>query len=104
MYYTIKDTWGSGKSMYGIKNRLSEEHQHFKDVDALGIFVDNHDNARFLNQFKDQTMFMGALTFALTGPGIPFYYYGSEQAYAGGNDPQNRESLWQDMNTNFDIY
>ena len=25
MYYTIKDVWGSGKSMYNIKNRLSEE-------------------------------------------------------------------------------
>jgi len=40
----------------------------------------------------------------LTGRGIPFYYYGSEQNYAGGNDPNNRESLWQDMNTNSDIY
>jgi alpha-amylase len=32
-------------------------------------------------------MFKNALLFALTGRGIPFYYYGSEQAYAGGNDP-----------------
>ena len=49
-------------------------------------------------------MFSNALTFALTSRGIPFFYYGSEQAYGGGNDPQNRESLWQDMNTNSDIY
>jgi len=104
MYFTIKDVWGSGKSMYGIKNRFAEESSKFKDLDALGLFVDNHDNARFLNQFQDTTMFKGALTFALTGRGIPFYYYGSEQAYAGGNDPNNRESLWQDMNTDSDIY
>jgi alpha-amylase len=39
-------------------------------------------------------MSKNALVFALTATGIPFYYYGSEQAYAGGNDPQNRESLW----------
>lgn len=49
-------------------------------------------------------MFKNALLFGLTARGIPFYYYGSEQAYRGGNDPQNRESLWQDMNTNSDIY
>jgi alpha-amylase len=49
-------------------------------------------------------MFKNALIFAMTSRGIPFYYYGSEQAYGGGNDPQNRESLWQDMNTNSDIY
>jgi alpha-amylase len=27
-------------------------------------------------------------------------YYGSEQMYAGGNDPNNREPLWTDMNPN----
>jgi alpha-amylase len=94
MYYTIKDVFGSGQSMYGIKNRYEEEGSHFSDIDALGIFVDNHDNARFLNQYTDQQMSKNALVFALTATGIPFYYYGSEQAYAGGNDPQNRESLW----------
>lgn len=87
MYFTIKDVFGSGQSMYNIKNRFAEESSKFKDIDALGIFVDNHDNARFLNQHNDQTMFKNALLFALTGRGIPFYYYGSEQAYAGGNDP-----------------
>ena len=94
MYYTILDVWGNGQSMHGIPNRIDQESMHFQDMDALGLFVDNHDNPRFLNQHGDQTMFKGALTFALTGQGIPFYYYGSEQAYAGGKDPGNRESLW----------
>lgn len=87
MYYTIKDVFGSGQSMYNIRNRFNDEQNHFKDLDATGIFVDNHDNARFLNQFRNQTAFKAALTFALTARGIPFYYYGSEQAYSGGNDP-----------------
>lgn len=104
MYYSIKDVFGSKQSMYGLKNRYQEEEQHFSDIDALGLFVDNHDNARFLHQFQEQTMFMNALIFSLTARGIPFYYYGSEQAYAGGNDPNNRESLWQDMNRDFDLY
>lgn len=94
MYYTIKDVFGSSKSMYNIKTRWSQEEGHFSDIDALGIFVDNHDNERFLHDFSDQRMFKNALVFALTARGIPFYYYGSEQAYGGGKDPQNRESLW----------
>ena len=31
-------------------------------------------------------------------------YYGTEQYYGGGNDPANRESLWNDMNTQSDLY
>jgi len=42
--------------------------------------------------------------FALTGRGIPFFYYGDEQYFSGGNDPANRESLWDDMNTGSDMY
>jgi len=49
MYYTIRDIWMSGNSMYGIRNRYSEEESYFSDIDALGVFVDNHDNARFLH-------------------------------------------------------
>ena len=90
--------------MYNIRSRWSDVGGNFKDVSALGIFVDNHDNARFLNSYNNKAGFKSALTFALTATGIPFYYYGSEQAYAGGNDPQNRESLWQDINTGSDIY
>ena len=50
-------------------------------------------------------MFRSALIFSLTVRGIPFFYYGSEQAFAGGRDPRNRESLWQDMgNRDSEIY
>jgi alpha-amylase len=49
MYFTIKDIWANGQSMYNIRSRYNEEKSLFKDLDALGVFVDNHDNARFLN-------------------------------------------------------
>lgn len=105
MYYTIGDVFGSGKSMYNIRNRYDTEDQEFKDVDLLGVFVDNHDNARFLNKYSNQNVGLrSAVTFALTSRGIPFTYYGTEQYFAGGNDPNNRESLWQDYNTNSDLY
>lgn len=53
MYYSIKDVFMYGKSMRTIPNRYQTNSQHFKDLDALGLFVDNHDNARFLNQRND---------------------------------------------------
>ena len=34
--------------MYNIRTQYNAEATTFKDVDALGVFVDNHDNPRFL--------------------------------------------------------
>lgn len=105
MYYTIQDVFGSGKTMAGIKTRYDAEASKFKDLDALGVFVDNHDNARFLHNFSGKkAQLRNATVFSLTTRGIPFVYYGTEQYYGGGNDPANRESLWQSMNTSSDLY
>lgn len=91
--------------MGNIKQRYDAESSHFKDLSLLGLFVDNHDNARFLhNHSGKKAQLRNATVFSLTGLGIPFVYYGTEQYYGGGNDPQNRESLWQDMNTSSDLY
>jgi alpha-amylase len=49
MYYSIRDVFMYGKTMRTIADRWALNNKYFKDVDALGIFVDNHDNARFLN-------------------------------------------------------
>lgn len=79
MYYTISDVFGSGKSMSKIKDRYDAEGYHFKDIDALGLFVDNHDNARFLHNHSGKNNQLRAATvFSLTGRGIPFVYYGTE--------------------------
>ncbi len=67
-----------------LRDRWNEEFPVFKDLDALGIFVDNHDNARFLNGNGDHTVFKAALAYSLTARGIPFFYYGDEQGFAGG--------------------
>lgn len=74
------------------------------DLGLLGNFVDNHDNARFLHQNGDHIALKSALAFTLTSIGIPIVYYGDEQAYGGGNDPQNREPLWTNMDPNNEIY
>jgi len=91
--------------MSSIQSRYDAEGSHFNDIDALGLFVDNHDNARFLHNHPGKNaQLRSATVFSLTGRGIPFVYYGTEQYYSGGNDPANRESLWQAMNTNSDLY
>ena len=36
--------------------------------------------------------------------GIPVIYYGSEQAFSGGGDPENRESLWPNYDEESDMY
>lgn len=104
MYFTIKDVFGQGKSMKEISGRWDSNLRSFTDVDALGLFVDNHDNPRFLNQQRDWRLFKSALLFSLTARGIPFFYYGSEQGFSGGNDPANRETLWTSFNRNHEIY
>lgn len=74
--------------MYNIRDRYAEENTKFNDVDALGLFVDNHDNARFLSKFQGKDWsFKNAVLFSLTARGIPYFYYGGEQLFRGGADP-----------------
>ena len=88
MFFTTRDVFGSAKhSMYEFRNRYDEETGKFKDIDALGSFMDNHDNARFLSTGASWSGFKSAMTFAMTARGIPFFYYGGEQGFSGGNDP-----------------
>jgi len=66
---------------------------------ALVNFIDNHDVARFLFFANNDTNALrNALVFLMTEEGIPCIYYGTEQDFGGGNDPANREVLW---NTGF---
>ena len=102
--FLIYDVWHDGNSFYGLKQRLEDNKKAFKDVNLLGTFVDNHDNARFLYQNTNKNGFKAALLFGIFTEGIPIVYYGSEQAYGGGNDPNNREQLWTNMDTSSDIY
>ena len=53
MYYTIRDVFAKGYSATNIRNRYNEEKSKFQDLYALGVFVDNHDNHRFLNPYED---------------------------------------------------
>ncbi|PWN50517.1 alpha-amylase [Violaceomyces palustris] len=75
-------------------NMVNSIRTNFKDPMALGNFLENQDNPRFPSITSDTALNTNAITYVLTGDGIPIIYYGEEQRYAGGNDPYNREALW----------
>ncbi|HEY8240077.1 MAG TPA: alpha-amylase family glycosyl hydrolase [Kiritimatiellia bacterium] len=63
----------------------------------LVTFLDNHDQPRFLssNNANNNTGRLAvALGFLYSSRGIPCLYYGTEQAFNGGGDPNNREDMF----------
>ena len=63
----------------------------------LVTFLDNHDTTRFLNSANangDTNRLNVALAFLYTSRGIPCVYQGTEQAFNGGADPNNREDMF----------
>jgi len=91
--------------MYGIRSLISEEQNFFQDTSVLGLFIDNHDNERWLHHNPSIPMLKNALAYILTAEGIPIMYYGTEQEFNGGNDPEDREPLWPTgLNQDTEIY
>ena len=63
----------------------------------LVTFLDNHDLPRFLSPGKannNTERLKVALAFLYTGRGIPCLYYGTEQAFNGETDPNDREDMF----------
>ena len=63
----------------------------------LVTFLDNHDQPRFLSAeraYNRLERLRVALVFLYTARGIPCLYYGTEQAFNGGNDPDDREDMF----------
>eukprot|EP01129_Flabellula_baltica_P013033 TRINITY_DN5987_c0_g1_i2.p1 TRINITY_DN5987_c0_g1~~TRINITY_DN5987_c0_g1_i2.p1 ORF type:complete len:404 (+),score=64.47 TRINITY_DN5987_c0_g1_i2:283-1494(+) len=104
MFFTLRDVFAYKHSMYNIQNTLKEYKSAFKDLSVLGNFIDNHDQARFLSVQPDLQLYKNGLTYTLLSEGIPFVYYGTEQGYAGGNDPYNREPLWPNYKNSSELY
>jgi alpha-amylase len=61
---------------------------------VLVNFLDNHDLPRFMFEKTDPAILTVGLMFLMTWDGIPCLYYGTEQLFAGGVDPKNREDMW----------
>ena len=102
LYYTIKSSFcGSFRNLEGY---FMNSRSHFPHPEYMATFVENHDNPRFLNQCNDVGKFTNAAIFSLLWEGIPVFYYGGEQYFKGGSDPNNREPLWNNYNTKSTLY
>ena len=102
LYYAIKSSFcGNFRDLeyYWFNTRKA-----FPAPEYTATFVENHDNPRWLNECNDRAKFTNAVIFSLLWEGIPVFYYAGEQYYAGGADPNNREPLWDNYNTNSPLY
>ncbi len=94
----IQNLWAQRATNYG--SAAQNDGIGIPPTKALVNFLDNHDVPRFLyDAAGDTAALRNAMTLMLTEDGIPCLYYGGEQEFSGGNDPANREVLW---NTKFD--
>ena len=102
LYYIIEKSFCG--SFRELENYWFNIRPKFVLPEYIATFVENHDNPRFLNKCKDKNKFINAVVFSLLWEGIPVFYYGGEQFFSGGADPQNREPLWDNYNTNSELY
>lgn len=89
----IKDLWALRPADYG--DTPTNMGTGLSPQKTLVNFLDNHDVPRFLFSGQGTQALRNALLFLFTEQGIPCVYYGTEQEFSGGNDPANREDLWE---------
>ena len=102
LYYTIQSSFCG--SFTNLEGYWFNSRPIYPGPQYAATFVENHDNPRFLNRCNDRSKFTNAAIFSLLWEGIPVFYYGGEQYYAGGADPNNREPLWDNYNTGTELY
>jgi hypothetical protein len=96
LYFLARNVFGTARA----PTRQIERHYASvgADYDAgaqmrLVTFLDNHDQPRFLHSSTTNRLAV-ALAFLYTARGVPCLYYGTEQAFNGGNDPYDREDMF----------
>lgn len=102
LYYTIESSFCG--SFRNLEDYWFNARNRFVNPTYLSVFVENHDNPRFLNRCNDRKKFKNAIAFSLIWEGVPVFYYGGEQWYSGGADPNNREPLWDNYFTDSEMY
>ena len=102
LYYMIESSFCG--SFYNLEGYWAFIRSKYPFPEYTATFLENHDNSRFLNRCNDRSKFTNVVIFSLLWEGIPVFYYGGEQYYSGGLDPNNREPLWDNYNTNTELY
>lgn len=96
LYFTVNSVFATASG----STKPIEDHYHTVDANydasaqmRLVTFLDNHDQARFLSSGTTDRLAV-ALAFLYTARGIPCLYYGTEQAFNGTTDPNDREDMF----------
>jgi len=102
LYFAIRDAFAKGGSARALGGVLGQD-AAYSDPLLAGVFVDNHDQPRFLCEAGGALdRLQLALAFALTTRGVPIVYYGTEQAFADcGN---NRQDMAGHFDANAPLY
>ena len=99
LYYQVGSVFaaasGGTGAIEGRYNNLTAANYDASSLNSLILNLDNHDNPRFLATTGSTTARLElALVFMYTTRGIPSLYYGTEQDFNGGADPNNREDMF----------
>ncbi|NBR62938.1 MAG: hypothetical protein EBT77_01240 [Verrucomicrobia bacterium] len=99
LYYQVNSVFAAASGGTGAiearYNNLTSANYDPTSLDSLVLNLDNHDNPRFLATTGSTTARLEmALVFLYTTRGIPSLYYGTEQDFNGGADPNNREDMF----------
>ncbi|MCB9507536.1 MAG: alpha-amylase [Myxococcales bacterium] len=93
----IEALWAERRENYGSVGQgavVDADGRAIPPQELLVNFLDNHDVPRFLYDQPSRAHLHAALSLLFLEDGMPCIYYGTEQGFAGGNDPGNREPLW----------
>ena len=106
LFYNLRDALCK-RNLETLDDYIQNLQIIYKAPKYNGIWLGNHDKPRFLHDcqssYKKRALRNG-IAFIFFFEGIPMFYYGDEQYYMGGSDPQNREILFNNYNTQSDIY
>ncbi len=100
LYYKIPSVFGTATgNTKQIEDRYNGIAGNYDPAAQMNLvtFLDNHDQARFLtaaNANNNTNRLVVALAFLMTARGIPCVYYGTEQAFNGATDPNDREDMF----------
>jgi alpha-amylase len=103
LYEGIRNTFRRFGKTSSLISALEKE-SRFSNPSINGIFIDNHDNVRFVTNAGEhgKQYLKQALTFIMTYPAIPIIYYGTEIGMEGKADPDNRRDMQWDKVNNSD--
>ncbi|CCG83318.1 putative Alpha-amylase [Taphrina deformans PYCC 5710] len=95
-YYPLLRAFTPGGNMNEVVSLTAPSYRAlFTDTQLLATFMENHDMPRFpAAASSDVIIVQNAMAYTLLSDGIPVIYYGQEQSFSGGADPNNREAMW----------